>query len=146
MAIKGHSSGQRTGRWEVLLNNLRPSLADMPHLADDFKALEALLPQARSLQTQREDLRSQASVLSKSLEKVLKEGDQIRARIVSTLKGKFGFTDATLGRYGIKPLAGRKRKNTPSTADTQETPPAAAPQATAPAAPAKEVAVRFTES
>ena len=101
MAIKGHSSGQRTGRWEVLLTNLRPSLPDMPHLQDDFKALDALLPQARTLQTQREDLRSQASALAQSHEKVLKEGDQIRARMASALKAKFGFTDATLGKYGI---------------------------------------------
>jgi len=148
MAIKGHSSGQRTSRWEVLLNNLKPNLPDMPHLTDDFKTLEALLPQARALQTQREDLRSQASVLSKNHDKVLKEGDHVRARMVSALKGKFGFTDAALGKYGIKPSAGRRRKPPQPATDTQEPPPVAAPHGTAPAAPAKggEVAVRFIPS
>ncbi|HZF10259.1 MAG TPA: hypothetical protein VFE33_15830 [Thermoanaerobaculia bacterium] len=140
MAIKGNASGQRTGRWEVLLNNLRPSLSDMPHIADDFKALEALLPQARALQTQREDLRSQASVLSKNVAQALKEGDKIRARMGSTLKGKFGFTDATLSKYGFRPVTGRRRKSPdstpPPTVEAQAKPVAAAP-GTSPAAPAK---------
>jgi hypothetical protein len=144
MAIKGNSSGQRTGRWDVLLTNLRPSLPDLPHLADDFKSLEALLSQARALQTQREDLRSQASALSKSLEKVLKEGDQIRARMGATLKGKFGFTDVTLGKYGIKPFAGRRRKNTQPATDGQGTQgpaaPATSPAPKAAAAPAADTA------
>jgi len=112
MAIKGNSAGQRTGRWEVLLTNLKPGLSDMPHLADDLKALEALLPQARALQTQREDLRSQASALSKQTLEILKEGDKIRARMGSTLKGKFGFTDANLGKYGFKPTFRRRKSRT----------------------------------
>jgi len=140
MAIKGNASGQRTGRWEVLLSNLRPSLPDMPHLADDFKALETLLPQARTLQTQREDLRSQAAVLSKQHLEALDEGDKIRARMGSALKAKFGFSDAILSKYGFRPFTGRRHKSPDSTPPpTVEGPakPVAAAPGTSPAAAAK---------
>src|SRR5437016_11528346 len=118
MAVKGKSSSERTTRWDVLLTNVKSSLPDMPHIADDFKALEALLLQARALETQREDLRSQASVASSQLVKALVEGDKIRARMGSNLKGKLGFTDAILGKYGFKPVAIRKRKSSPPPAAT----------------------------
>jgi hypothetical protein len=127
MPVKGNSSSERTTRWDVLLTNVKSSLPDMPHIADDFKALETLLLQARALETQREDLRSQASVASGELVKALSEGDKIRARMGSTLKGKFGFTDATLRKYGFKPVAIRRRKSSPP-------PPAAGDQGT-PVAP-----------
>src|SRR5436305_13160392 len=125
MAIRGNSSSERTTRWDVLLTNVKPSLSDMPHVADDFKVLEALLLQARALETQREDLRSQARSASGQLVKALTEGDKVRARMGSTLKGKFGFTDATLVKYGFKPISTvRRRKSVtpPVEAGTQGTP------------------------
>jgi len=134
MPVKGNSSAERTTRWDVLLTNLKSSLPDMPHLADDFKALETLLPQARVLETRREDLRSQARVASDQLKKFLSEGDKIRARMGSTLKGKFGFTDATLGKYGFKPVAIRKRKSSPPPTATETQGTVATPE-THPAAP-----------
>jgi len=114
MAVKGNSSSERTTRWDVLLTNLRADLPNMPHLADDFNALEAQLLQARALETHREDLRSQVRAAMDQQQKVLSEGDKQRARIGATLKGKFGFTDAALVKYGFTPLPKiRKRKSTP---------------------------------
>src|SRR3954470_10895901 len=132
MAIRGNSSSERTTRWDVLLTNLKPSLADMPHIADDFKALEALLLQARALETLREDLRSQASAASRQLVKALTEGDKVRARMGSTLKGKFGFTDATLGKYGFKPISPIRRRKTQPTATGAQGTPVAPPPGTPP--------------
>jgi hypothetical protein len=97
----------------VLITNLTPSLPDMPHVADDLKALGELLAEARALETVQEDQRSQARKSNRQLKKVLVAGDKVRARLGSTLKGKLGFTDVTLSKYGFKPLPEvRKRKRT----------------------------------
>jgi hypothetical protein len=129
MAVRGRSSADRTTRWDVLISNLAPDVPQMPHLADDFNALVQMLPKARALETQQEDQRSQARVTSDQLRNMLREGDQIRSRLGATLKGKFGFTDATLTRYGFKPASGRRRKNTPQPPSTPPPSPEAAPKA-----------------
>jgi hypothetical protein len=136
MAVRGNSSADRTTRWDVLVTNLKPELPAMPHVTDDLKTLEELLPRARALETYQEDLRSQARIASGQLKEILRDGDKVRTRLGSTLKGKFGFTDQTLSKYGFKPLPVRKRKSgTPPTATGTEGQPGTAPQGTHPAVP-----------
>jgi hypothetical protein len=138
MAVRGKSSADRTTRWDVLVTNLKPSVADMPHVADDLKSLEALLAEARGLETQQEDQRSQARKSNGQLQKVLREGDRIRARLGAVLKGKFGFTDEALVKYGFKPLVRRRKANAPQApapAGANQGKPAAARPGTAPAVP-----------
>jgi hypothetical protein len=137
MAVRGQSSADRTTRWDVLVTNLKPSLPEMPHVADDLKTLEELLAQARALETQQENLRSQARKSNDQLTKILIAGDKIRSRLGSTLKGKLGFTDQALVKYGLKPLPeARKRKSsTPPAATGNGGKPAPAPQGTTPAVP-----------
>ena len=137
MAVKGRSSADRITRWEVLINNLSPEVAQMPHVADDLKALQEMLPKARILETQQEDQRSQARVTGDQLKKMLTEGDHLRARLGSALKAKFGFTDATLAKYGFRPRsrsAKRKGKTSPAEGEAAGSASPAAP-GTHPAAP-----------
>jgi hypothetical protein len=138
MAVRGNSSAVRTTRWNVLVTNLTPELPQMPHVADDLKTLGEMLSEARALETQQEDLRSQARAASDELKKKLREGDKVRARLGSTLKGKFGFSDATLVKYGFKPLPivrKRKSKTPPAATETAgQTSPT--PQGTHPTVPA----------
>src|SRR5262249_61914200 len=110
MAVTGKSSADRTARWEVLLTNLKPSLPDMPHVAEDVKTLEGHLEQARAMESQQEDLRSQARRITAELQKLLSEGDKVRSRLGANLKGKFGFTDKTLGKFGFKARSTVARK------------------------------------
>ena len=123
------SSAERTTRWDVLVSNLKPNLPDMPHVADDTKKLDDMLTQARALETQQENLRSQARKASAELKQVLREGDKLRSHLGSNLKGKFGFTDETLVKYGFRPrsTAVRRRKKT----DPTTPPPAGAQHGTA---------------
>jgi hypothetical protein len=128
MAVKGHSSAERTTRWDVLVTNLKPDVPEMPHVAEDVKALEDLMAQARFLQTQQEEMRSQTRSSSDQLKKVLIEGDKLRSRLGSTLRGKLGFADAKLVKYGFKPLRRRRKSNNQQAA-------AGTPAGTSPAAP-----------
>ena len=122
MAVTGNSSSERTTRWDVLVTNLKPELSGMPHVADDLKKLEDMLTEARTLETQREDLRSQAQKATGQLKQVLRDGDKLRTRLGSNLKGKLGFSDETLVKYGFRPrsttVRRRKKGETPA-----ETPP-----------------------
>ena len=112
MAVRGRSSADRTTRWDVLVTNAKQQLPDMPYIADDLKTLEGMLSEVRGLETQQEDLRSQARKSNSDLKKKLREGDKVRARLGSTFKGKLGFADDTLRKYGFKPLPEvRKRKS-----------------------------------
>jgi hypothetical protein len=132
MAVRGRSSADRTTRWDVLVTNAKQHLPEMPHIADDLKALEGMLSDVRGLETQQEDLRSQARKSNSELKRKLREGDKVRARLGSTFKGKLGFTDDTLRKYGFKPLPEvRKRKSSakkPAAGTTGHTSPA--PQGT----------------
>jgi hypothetical protein len=138
MALKGRSSADRTARWEVLITNLSPEVSQMPHVADDLKALLEMLPKARILETQQEDLRSQARVASDQLKKMLTEGDHLRARLGSALKAKFGFTDATLAKYGFRPRtrSGKRKGKTPPAEGGADGPATATAPGTHPAVPA----------
>ena len=139
MDVKGNSSADRITRWELLINNLKPDVPQMSHLEEEFKALEGILPEARALATQQEDLRSQARDLGDRLKKMLRDGDHLRSRMGSVLKGKLGFSAAALAKYGFspKPLVRRlKSKTVPAaTEDPGKTSPA--PQGKTPAASAK---------
>src|SRR5436305_802884 len=138
MAVKGRSSADRITRWELLITNLTPDVPQMPHVADELKALEEMLPKARILETQQENLRSQARTISDELKKMLRDGDHLRARLGSALKGKLGFSVATLAKYGFKPAPTvRKRKSkTPPAATEAAGKTSPAPQGAHPAVPA----------
>src|ERR1700743_590153 len=100
MIVRGNSAAARTTRWDVMVTNLKPSIRDMPRIADE---LAEMTPQARARASHRADLRSQSNKTTADLKEVLTEGDKLQARLGATLKGKFGFTDATLVKYGIRP-------------------------------------------
>jgi hypothetical protein len=136
MALKGRSSAKRTTRWDVLVTNLKPDVPEIPHVADDLKTLEDLLAQARLLQTQQEEMRSQSRNSTDQLKKVLAEGDRLRARLGSTLKGKLGFSDAKLVKYGFTPLQRRRKSKTPTAATGTPAETGPASQGTHPTPPA----------
>jgi hypothetical protein len=140
MAVSGKSSAERTTRWDVLVTNLKPELPGMPHVADDLKKLEEMLGQARSLETQQEDLRGQARMANDQLKQLLKDGDKLRARLGSNLKGKFGFSDQTLVKYGFRPrpttVRRRKKEETPAQSEVPPAPQQGTPSQGSSGAPA----------
>jgi hypothetical protein len=139
MAVKGSSAAARTTRWDVLVTNLTPSIPDMPQIAADVATLGTMTAQARAMASRQADLRSQLSKNNADLKELLNEGDKVRGRLGATLKGKFGFTDATLAKYGMKALIKRHRKKgspTPTPTPTgPEVKPATATEETVPPVP-----------
>ena len=134
MAIKGNSLSERVTRWDTLVTNLKSEVAALPHVADDLKSLEDLLTQARALESQQQDLRSQARKATSTLKSLGQQGDAVRSRLGANLRGKFGFTDEALIKFGFKPRAIVRRKSKKVTDP--------APEPTAPATPAPEVTAK----
>jgi hypothetical protein len=120
MAAKGQSYAEKFSRWEVLITNGKPAVADIPHVGEDLTALETKLEEVRILDSRREDLRSQAREIGKQIREVARDGEKIRTRLGATLKGKFGFDSETLVKYGFKPRPNivRRRAKAPETTET----------------------------
>jgi hypothetical protein len=112
MAFISKSSAERTTRWDVMVSNLKPSLPEMPFVADDLEELEEVLAQTRALEALKADLRSQARQASAKIKVMLRKGDSLRSRLGANLQGKLGFSDPTLAKYGVRPRSTvvRRRK------------------------------------
>jgi hypothetical protein len=121
VAAKGQSYAEKFSRWEVLVTNGKPDVADLPQMGADLTALEQKLGAVRSLESRQEDLRSQARDLTKQIKLAAQEGEKIRGRLGSTLKGKFGSDGEPLVKYGFKPRqAVRRKKATPAIPPPQQ--------------------------
>ena len=103
MAAKGHSYAEKSSRWEVLVTNARPEVAEMPHIAEDVTALDERLTEVRTLGSQQEALRSQSRELTARIQQAVREGEKIRARLGAQFRGRLGFESEALVRYGFKP-------------------------------------------
>jgi hypothetical protein len=103
MAATGQSKAEKFSRWEVLVTNTKPSLPEMPHMAEDLAALELKLGEVRTLESRQEDLRSQARDLVARIRVAAQDGEKIRARLGANLRGKFGFESDVLVKYGFRP-------------------------------------------
>ncbi|MFY9820000.1 MAG: hypothetical protein WAM82_01375 [Thermoanaerobaculia bacterium] len=113
----------RITSWGLTSESVKPHLADMPQVQPLLTELDALIPDARSLDTRMELARSQARDLTKQRHDIEKQGENLRRRIASHLRGTFGFTSDQLGQFGINPRPRTiRRKQQPAAAT--DTPPA----------------------
>jgi len=124
MAAKGQSYAEKFSRWEVLITNAKPGVTEMPHMTEDLTKLEQTLGEVRTLESRQEDLRSQTREIAKQIREAAKEGEKVRGRLGSSLKGKFGPENVALVKYGFKPRAVTLRKKKPAPATSAEQGPA----------------------
>jgi predicted secreted protein len=110
MAARGASYAEKFSRWEVLITNTKPGVAEMPHMGEDLAELEQLLGQVRVLESQQEDLRSQARVITARIRELAEAGEKVRARMRANLNGKYGFTSEALVKFGFRPRPINRRR------------------------------------
>jgi hypothetical protein len=94
---------KRSNRWELLSTNLKPHLAEMPFLQELITALDALSAQAKSLDTVQEVARAAFQDAVHKRQELEKQGEVLRRRAESHLKGSLGFTSDDLVKFGIQP-------------------------------------------
>jgi hypothetical protein len=94
---------KRSNTWELLSGNLKPHLAEMPYLQDLVTALDALAAQAKTLDNNQEVARGQLQDSIHQRQALEKQGEVLRRRAESHLRGSFGFTSDQLVQFGIRP-------------------------------------------
>jgi hypothetical protein len=89
--------------WELLSANIKPHLEDMPYLQDIVTQLDALVAEARGFDSQQEVARGQLTDLVHKRQEAENQGETLRRRAASHLKGSFGFTSDDLVKFGVRP-------------------------------------------
>ena len=108
--------------WDLLNTALQPHLTNLPFLKDKADDLEALVVEAKEMDTKQQDLRGALQETVRQRQALEKRGRDLRLHVSALLRGSLGFDNQTLLGFGIKPRRPR-RKKTP--ADTQQQEPAA---------------------
>jgi hypothetical protein len=113
--------------WELLSANIKPHLADMPYLQDIVTQLDALIADAKGFDSQQEVARGQLTDLVHKRQEAEKQGETLRRRAASHLKGSFGFTSDDLVKFGVRPRKTGARG--PRKTKPENPPPATTPAA-----------------
>jgi hypothetical protein len=106
--------------WELLNTALQPHLTDLPFLKDKAVELEALIAEAKGMDTRQQDLRGVLQETVRQRQELEKRGKDLHLRVAALLRGSFGFENQTLLGFGLKPRRPR-RKKTPADDQQQET-------------------------
>ncbi len=122
---KARAFAEKITGWELINANVKPRLAEMPHLQEIVTAIEALIVEAKSLDHEQEVARGQLEDIIHRRQELEKRGETLRRRTASHLKGSFGFSSDELTKFGVRPRpTGPRKRKAPA-----ETPPTPAPEA-----------------
>lgn len=124
MAAKGQSLAEKLSRWGVAASNLKEHLEEMPHVAPDVEAMDKVISEARTLESQLEGIRGQAREVGAKLQELTRDGEKLRSRLRAHLQAKFGPTSESLVKFGFRP---RRTPRRTRVAETPGTEPAAQP-------------------
>ena len=109
---KARAFAEKITGWELINANVKPRLAEMPHLQEIVTAIDALVAEAWSLDHEQELARGQLEDIIHRRQELEKRGETLRRRTASHLKGSFGFSSDELTKFGVRPrpTGPRKRK------------------------------------
>lgn len=121
--------------WRIMVENLRPLLAEQPHFEPVHAELAARLARAEEIERRLHTLRGEQRKLMEERAQAVKEGDHIRSRLAGGLRWIFGAQNDTLTVYGVPPRpktvkkrrpggARKRKKPAPTTAPAPATQPA----------------------
>ncbi|HXU47074.1 MAG TPA: hypothetical protein VN783_16210, partial [Thermoanaerobaculia bacterium] len=81
MSATGQTLAERMSRWDTLISNLEPALADLPHLTGEAAQLKTMIDQVRDLAHRQDALRAQAQENTAALNALALQADKLRYRI-----------------------------------------------------------------
>ena len=114
---------KRINDWDLLNTNIKPHLPDMPHLQGVSAELDALIVQSKQIDSQQEVARGQFQDAVHQRQSLEKEGQTLRQRASSLLKGTLGSESDDLVKFGIRPRkTGPRGPNKPKQPVTPEAP------------------------
>jgi hypothetical protein len=108
--------GERLHDWTSLNNNLKPLLAELPHLAPLQAELEEIIAESKRLEVQQHEATARLRQVNEERARAAVRGQRVKERIADLLRSHFGTKSIALLQYGIRPLTGgpRRRKAAPA--------------------------------
>jgi hypothetical protein len=100
---KAKTFAKKITDWELMSGSIKPHLQEMPHLQEIVTVLDALIAEAKEVDSQQESARGQWEGLVHRRQMVEKAGEAMRRRAASHLRGSFGFTSDELVKFGVRP-------------------------------------------
>jgi hypothetical protein len=96
--------------WELLHTALQSHLTDLPFLKDKADEIEALIAEAKGMDSKQQDLRGALQETVRQRQALEKRGKDLHLRTAALLRGSFGFDNQTLLGFGLKPRRPRRKK------------------------------------
>jgi hypothetical protein len=103
MAKIRRSMGERTRRWKKVTEHSALLIADMPELAEAVGELREVAAEILDLEFQQTHHLTAARTLTAKINALAKRADHLRGRLGASLRGKHGFDNPVLSRYGFRP-------------------------------------------
>lgn len=100
---KTQQFANRITNWEMFISNLRPFLPELPFLQPILTQMEAVLTEARDLDSEQEVARGRLQEIVHRRQDLEKLGESLRSRAAAHLKGTYGFSSDSLVRFGVRP-------------------------------------------
>jgi hypothetical protein len=89
--------------WELMLDQARPLLAELPELAAQYAELERLLEEARRQRYRVKELGAERKLATRLCEEAVVDGIEARARVAGVLIKHFGTKSEQLVAFGLHP-------------------------------------------
>jgi hypothetical protein len=110
--MAGKTFSQKVQEWRFVVDQTRPLLTQVPHIAEEHAKLEALVQRVEALFKRAEDGRAAQMASNQLRREATTDGTESRARIASALLAHFGTKNEELIAFGVNPRP-RTFKKTP---------------------------------
>lgn len=118
--------GNLVNNWALLNDNIKPRVEELGPQAQALQVeLEQVLGRARALDSRQELARGEFHQLTRDRQALEKEGENLRRRLNSFVRGTYGFTSEQLIPFGIQPrprIGTRRRTRKPARTEQASTP------------------------
>jgi type I site-specific restriction endonuclease len=108
---------------QLLKTSLEGLLDEMPHLSPEYAELQAFLDEVQDLQVRQQELTGQLRKTVRQRREAELVGQDIRSRLAAQLRGKLGFTNEELMRFGVPPRRKAVKRKTEEPGPKPEEPP-----------------------
>jgi hypothetical protein len=98
--------------WDLLNESLKPLLTEMPHVERLQIELQGVLDGVRALHNEGEEERSRLRDFVHRRQELERQGEVLRRRVESHLRGTFGDTNEELIKFGMTPRPRVVRRKT----------------------------------
>lgn len=110
MARRQSTLSGMLGDLRLLLEALKESGEDLPHLETSRAKLERLLAGAQDAAIRQAEAAARKQEATRDLQTLVTDGNRLAAALRGMLKEHYGTRAEDLTKFGMKPFRGRKRK------------------------------------